>query len=563
LALAVLVLALLWGGRAVYLQYDRSQALSNANRNGENLARAFAEHITSILRSIDQTLRSVVQDYEVAPATFDGMAAINKYTALSNATFQAVIIGADGYMVSSSLAASSERLYLGDREHFRVHAESDTSRLFISKPLIGRVSGRWSIQLSRRINRPDGSFGGVMLLSLDPQYLSNFYKSIDIGQSGLISVTGFDGIIRARATGSGDSEIGQDLTKSGLWRALAAAPNGRYQEASIVDGVERLFNYRTLVDYPLVINVGLATDDILAGYRQRRDLLIAGSILFTLIFAAAALLLLRQINLQLRTAAALQERERELIASRNEADLANRAKSEFLANMSHELRTPLNAIIGFSEFMASGALGPTGSLKYLDYAKDINRSGRHLLDMICDILDMSKIEAGQYELAFADIDIAPIAEFAVRLVAGRAEAGNLTLTNLVSPDLPKLRADERALRQILLNLLSNAVKFTPYGGQIAVTAAPDDDHMMALTVSDTGIGIAPANIGRVVQPFQQVGGILSRPHEGTGLGLAITKRLTELQGGSLSIQSELKKGTTVTVRLPMAAPVELRTAAAG
>jgi signal transduction histidine kinase len=231
--------------------------------------------------------------------------------------------------------------------------------------------------------------------------------------------------------------------------------------------------------------------------------------------------------------------------------------------MSHELRTPLNAIIGFSEFMGSGALGPTGSPKYLEYAKDINRSGRHLLDMICDILDMSKIEAGQYELAFSDIDIAPVAEFAVRLVAGRAETGRLALTNLVSPDLPKLRADERALRQILLNLLSNAVKFTPPDGRVMVTTAPEGNHM-ALTVSDTGIGIAPKDIDRVVQPFQQVGGIFSRPHEGAGLGLAITKRLAELQGGNLFIQSQPGKGTTVTVRLPLAVPAtETRAVATG
>src|SRR5262249_41915773 len=145
------------------------------------------------------------------------------------------------------------------------HAAADTGRLFISKPLIGRVSGRASVQLSRRINGPNGEFGGVMLLSLDPQYLSNFYRSINIGENGLISVTGLDGIIRARATGKGDSEIGQDLSKSVLWTELGKSASGRYEENSILDGTRRLYNYRTLADYPLVVNVGLARADSLAG----------------------------------------------------------------------------------------------------------------------------------------------------------------------------------------------------------------------------------------------------------------------------------------------------------
>ena len=532
-----------------------------AAENDEKLV----EHITSVLRSIDQTLAGMIRDYERDPDGFDPGAALRAHAVLTDVVFQVVVIGPDGYLITTSIGGRpSQPLYLGDREHFMVHAERDSGHLFISKPLVGRVSKRASLQLSRRINRADGSFGGVMLVSLDPQYFSNFYRTIDTGRKGVISLTGFDGIVRARATADGDTAIGQDLHKAGLWRSLALAPAGHYEEASYLDsGTVRQFNYRSLIEYPLVVNVGLAREDTLAAYAKRRNALIAAAVLVSLLFAAAAGLLLHQLGLQIDTEAALRRREQELLISRNDAEVANRAKSEFLANMSHELRTPLNAIIGFSEFMASGGLGPAGSPKYLEYARDINRSGRHLLDVISELLDMSKIEAGQYELYLDAIELAPVTEFALRLVAGRAEAGRLTLTNRVGIELPRLRADDRALRQILLNLLSNAVKFTPPGGNIAVSAAVDDD-MLAIRVTDSGIGIPAADLERVLEPFRQIRGTMNRPHEGTGLGLAITKRLIEMQGGRLQLQSEVGQGTTVTVRLPIApAPASaLKTAAA-
>jgi len=266
---------------------------------------------------------------------------------------------------------------------------------------------------------------------------------------------------------------------------------------------------------------------------------------------------------QLATEAALRRHEQELIASRNEATVANRAKSEFLANMSHELRTPLNAIIGFSDMMSAGLHGPLGSPKYLEYIKDINHSGHHLLDMISGILDMSKIEAGKYELAPDSVDVVAVAAFCVRLVLERAAKGGVALVNQIAPGLARVRADETALKQILINLLSNAVKFTPAGGTVTLSAAADADGMMRLTVADTGIGIRAADLAHVVEPFRRVDRSLARRYEGTGLGLAITKRLVDLHGGALAIDSTPDKGTAVTVRLPVAAPPADRARAAG
>jgi two-component system cell cycle sensor histidine kinase PleC len=230
------------------------------------------------------------------------------------------------------------------------------------------------------------------------------------------------------------------------------------------------------------------------------------------------------------------------------AEEANQAKSKFLANMSHELRTPLNAIIGFSEIMESGMFGPLGAEKYHEYCSDIRGSGQYLLEVINDILDMSKIEAGRIRLDFEDLNLDSLLSEAMRVVAARAQDKQLQLTAQISPEL-RLRADRRALKQIALNLLSNAVKFTPYGGHVTVRGQAGD-RCITLAILDSGIGIAKDALARLGRPFEQVESQLTKSHQGSGLGLAISKSLIELHGGSMRIRSTLGKGTLVVVRLP-------------
>ena len=246
----------------------------------------------------------------------------------------------------------------------------------------------------------------------------------------------------------------------------------------------------------------------------------------------------------------MRRHKSQLDEEKRKAEMANEAKSEFLANMSHELRTPLNAIIGFSEIIKTETFGPVGSPKYREYAKDINDSGQHLLAVITDILDLSKIEAGKLDLQEETVDIAKVVDSCVVLVSERALDAGLTLVTEVAEDLPPLRADGRKLKQILINLLSNAIKFTPDGGMVTLKVWQRRDGDYVFQVADTGIGIAPYDMARVLAPFGQVDSTLARKVEGTGLGLPLTKSLVEMHGGSFDLQSELGAGTTVTVRLP-------------
>ncbi len=244
----------------------------------------------------------------------------------------------------------------------------------------------------------------------------------------------------------------------------------------------------------------------------------------------------------------LSELNRKYMKETERAEAANRAKSEFLANMSHELRTPLNAIIGFSELMSSALFGPLGSQKYEEYSRDINSSGTYLLNVINDILDMSKIEAGQFSMDSEEIDLCPLIHETVRVISLQAAGKSISVETEIA-DTMQLYADRRAIKQIVINLLSNAVKFTGQGGRITVRARNVAGAMM-LSIEDTGCGIPREALTKLGRPFEQVQNQFSKNHTGSGLGLAISRSLAELHGGALKIRSTEGVGTIVSVRIP-------------
>jgi two-component system cell cycle sensor histidine kinase PleC len=247
------------------------------------------------------------------------------------------------------------------------------------------------------------------------------------------------------------------------------------------------------------------------------------------------------------------ERNIALEEAKAEAEAASRAKSEFLANMSHELRTPLNAVIGFSEIIRDGLLGADAIERYREYAGDIHKSGTHLLDLINDLLDLSRIEAKRFSLSPTSVALAGELTEIVELMTPTAAKAGVTLSARTPPPGLAAYADARSLRQILLNLVSNAIKFTPSGGEVTLDAAACGAGRVQVTVSDTGIGIAPEHIEHVMQPFGQVDNVFTRTKPGTGLGLPLVKSMGELQGGGFSLESRVGEGTCARVELPGAA----------
>ena len=262
----------------------------------------------------------------------------------------------------------------------------------------------------------------------------------------------------------------------------------------------------------------------------------------------------------LRDAGPAVEAREAIAAAREASDQASLWKDRFLANVSHELRTPLNAIIGFSEMLANPALAPVDPARQREYAEMIHRSGRHLLSLVNSILDMSKIETGNFEIDPEPFELGGLVDFCCDLMKLQASEKRVALTRAMAPKIGELVADKRACKQILLNLLSNAVKFTPAGGAVAVSVRPDGAHV-EIAVSDTGIGVSPKDLARLGDPFFQAKASYDRPYEGAGLGLSIVRGLVALHGGAIKFESAPNEGAIVTVRLPLDGPRAAKDAA--
>jgi signal transduction histidine kinase len=541
IAFALSILAVIWGAIAYEIANDRADAREEWTRNLENLTRAFEEHTVRTVSGVDEVLKFVRGQYLRQGRNLDLAGMVGRGEISSSIYNQIGVIDANGNYILSSLPLKP--MFLGDREHFRVHAEGKADEVFVSKPVLGRASGRWSIQMTRRIVDDEGNFAGVVVASLDPQYFGALYSEVNLGPQGLVTLVGDDGIIRARRSG-GKFSIGQDISSSALFNQYRNQAFGNFTEASRVDGVKRLYAFRRLSGYPLTVDTAITLERLYERSDERRNGYVAVGV-----FASALILLFTPLILRLLRRQA--EHVEQLKASRAEAESANKMKSEFLASMSHELRTPLNGILGFSDLMRN--VCPDEESR--GWSETIYNSGSHLLATLNLILDIAKIEAGKMEVNLAEEHLASFVEETADIHRVTAQAKGLELKVEVAPDVPDtLICDPLLLRQVLNNLLSNAIKFTRQGSVTlrVANAGSASITMLSFAVIDTGIGIPPHAVDVIFEKFSQVDQSETRVHEGTGLGLSLVKQLVELMGGAVALTSVLGEGSNFSFTLPLA-----------
>jgi signal transduction histidine kinase/DNA-binding response OmpR family regulator len=538
------MIALVWLGVVHNLSIRREAVTTSAEQNVANLSRFFEEHVSRAISEANKRLLLLRSAYESAPeGDFDLLAWVGNAQFKLDLDAQYALIGADGMMIASNVGPTNARIDLSDREHFRIHVDATNDELFISKPVLGRASGKWSIQLTRRITDRNGRFAGVLVSSLSTDHLAKLYESIDLGRDGAITLVGFDGIIRARG-GANAGALGRSMLESKVFDLYRNKESGVIMGTGAIDGVQRLLGYRVVRNFPLIVIAAVSEREIYDDFERERQLYLLAALVLTVI-------ILTFIVAGVRNRARLYTTLADLAAERDVAQQANRAKSTFLAMMSHEIRTPMNAMLGLTSTLLEDDL-PSEHRKSL---KTIQEAGDNLLEILNDILNYSKLEAGQ--LALEEIPFAPdeVSASAVSVIGPRAEAKGLALLTSSDPNLPEgLLGDASRLRQVLLNLISNAVKFTSAGivrVECNCISKSESKATLEWVVSDTGIGISPAQIKNLFKDYAQADISINRRFGGSGLGLSICRRIVDRMGGSIDVKSVVGQGTTFRCRVEL------------
>ena len=517
------------------------QAFVEANHNSVRLTTILADHVELTFLGVDLSLRRAIER-QYFNTLFGNN--IPEYTEQNfkvwlNETPQIAamaMINEDGLVDVAAHKKGYEhwldyqKTLVGQRLFERMRSADDTD-VFIGKHYT--EDGHSLIIMSRRYNKLDGNFGGIVVAAINPDYFITFYNSIGIGGQKNMSLMLDDGTMLA----SGPFTSDEDERVSKWWQGEQHTRDNEVHNTQIgtTEG-QKIVSLKVLRHIPVSVAVVFDDDDFLSGWRQSRVRDVGFLALFVIFGSTLSFFAVATAKQMMR----VEESEEAAI-------LASQAKSEFLANMSHELRTPLNAIIGFSEMINSGYFGPLNS-KQKERIHDINLCGSHLLQLITDILEFSKGDAGKLELAEEEVDMGEMVNEAVRIMNGKIRTKGIHLVVSVESHMSLLRGDKRKIRQILINLLSNAVKFTPENGTITVAVRSDQQRNINMVVADTGIGIAEADIPKALSVFGQVH--RSRSHEGTGLGLPLCKMYAELHDGKLLLTSRLGEGTTVRIVFP-------------
>ncbi len=572
--IALFLAVCMWSfiGWSLWSEYNTARAVGQTE--GYNLTAAFASELTMTFDSVAAAFRLIESDIRIRPlgTAWDMENLRRAIIAVAGPDIQMRIVGPDGHRLFSTVPADTGTSDVSGERHFIAHRDDPSTRLVID-PWRPDIAGK-AIEVSCRLETAEGHFAGEATLLLNPAKIIKLNREIDLGRRGVVVVLGNDGVIRAgfdRDHPDGGVGVGTDLRGAPYPEHLDPGATAAYIRVARVDGIERLITLRGLARYPLRVSVALDLDDVMGAARAHVWLIGLVGLGASVLIGVLTVLLLREVwrrtNREIELAfdrdslrsatvqiaadrARLDETNRELRVSQETAELANRARTQFLAHMSHELRTPLHAIIGFSELIQDQAPSKPGSPPIAGYAADIWASGRHLLELINTILDISKVESGTTTLTETVFPVADLLRNSLVSVRAQAEARHIPIVLRLPETTLRVRADRTRLMQVLINLMANAVKFTPDQGRITLAASVTDSGGLVFSVIDTGIGMTEPEIAIALEPFGQVDNTLSRSFEGTGLGLPLARKLTELHGGQLQVTSIKGKGTTVNVILP-------------
>lgn len=544
-AVGMLALAA-WAIAAFLVAHDRNATRLQAESDVRTLAHALAEQTGNFVGKIDQALRTAKFAFERDPAgaTIAELSRRGAYP--SEDLVQLSFTDAEGILRQSNLPLGPAPVSIRDREHFAVQMERDAG-LFVSKPVFGRVSGRWSIQLTRRVDAPEGGPAGVLVASVDAFTFGRLFRAFESDNPAISAIFGYDGFLRSRSRLAPEM-LGVDHGAHPLVEAARRQTSGTWTGPSPADGEPRIHGFRGLAESPLFVAVGLPENDVYADQRFRAALHYATAAAFTALIAGFAAVLGRQL--------------RRLDRARARAEEASAAKSRFLAMMSHEIRTPMNGIVGVAGLLADMPLAPQ-QRKYVDVLRDT--SGL-LTQILNDVLDFSKLEAGKLEIEAIDFDFGELMRRTFELMRARAEAKGLRYRHEThAPAGAVLVGDPARLRQIALNFLSNAIKFTEAGEVVLRTAArpaPGGAMRIEIAVIDTGIGIPEALLPDLFREFSQLDRSTSRRFGGTGLGLSICRILADKLGGGIAVESSPHRGSTFAFSAALPVSTAARAAAA-